>query len=553
MQAPVLVLNTNAERDQGSRAQLGNIAAAKAVADIVRTTLGPRSMLKMILDPMGGIVMTNDGNAILREIDVNHPAAKSMIELSRTQDEEVGDGTTSVIILAGEMLQVAEPFLEKKIHPRIIVSAYNRALIDAEECMKSIAISLDVNDKASIINIIRSTIGTKFISRYGDLICNLAYDAVMIVREAEDLGNDEQKAATAKAPKDEFEQNRHFAIDTKRYARVERIPGGQLDDSYVLDGIIVNKDVLHPKMRRFIKNPRIICLDIPMEYNKGESQTNIEITKEEDFEKYLQLEEDYIRRFCEKLISLKPDVVVTEKGCSDLSQHFLMKAGVTVLRRMRKTDNVRLAKCSGATIGHRVDLLTEKDVGTGCGEYCVKQIASETFSFFQKCKDPKACSIVLRGGSKDVLQEMDRNLQDAMCVTRNILMNPKILPGGGATEMAVSVKLHELANKIDGVQAYPYRAVADALEIIPRTLIQNCGQQPIKVLTELRAKHSQPDGKHFGVDGKAGVIVDMNTYGVWEPFIVKLQTIKTAIESASMLLRIDDVVSGLRNKENDDE
>eukprot|EP00484_Ammonia_sp_Unknown_P000464 CAMPEP_0197022798 /NCGR_PEP_ID=MMETSP1384-20130603/3606_1 /TAXON_ID=29189 /ORGANISM="Ammonia sp." /LENGTH=548 /DNA_ID=CAMNT_0042450901 /DNA_START=28 /DNA_END=1674 /DNA_ORIENTATION=- len=548
MNAPVLVLNTNAERDQGSRAQLANIAAAKAVADIVRTTLGPRSMLKMILDPMGGIVMTNDGNAILREIDVNHPAAKSMIELSRTQDEEVGDGTTSVIILAGEMLQVAEPFLEKKMHPRTIVSAYNQALIDAEERMKEIAISLDVNNKESMLNIIRSTIGTKFISRYGDLICNLALQAVMCVRETDE---EIKQAEDSSSSPDAFSAKKSIIIDTKRFARVERIPGGQLEESYVLDGIIVNKDVLHPKMRRFIANPRIICLDIPMEYNKGESQTNIEITKEEDFEKYLQLEEDYIRNFCEKLISLKPDVVVTEKGCSDLAQHYLMKAGVTVLRRMRKTDNTRLAKCSGATIGHRVDLLTEADVGTKCGEYCVKEIANETFSFFHKCKEPKACSVVLRGGSKDVLQEMDRNLQDAMCVARNIMLNPKILPGGGATEMAVSVKLNELANKIDGSMAYPYRAVADALEIIPRTLIQNCGEQPIKVLTELRAKHAQPNGKHFGVNGNTGEIVDMNKYGIWEPFVVKLQTIKTAIESASMLLRIDDVVSGLRNKEAD--
>eukprot|EP01083_Nonionella_stella_P194287 716662_1 len=505
MQAPVLVLNTNAERDQGSRAQLGNIAAAKAVADIVRTTLGPRSMFKMILDPMGGIVLTNDGNAILREIDVNHPAAKSMIELSRTQDEEVGDGT----ILAGEMLQVAEPFLQKKIHPRIIVSAFNQALIDAEECMKN---------KESMLNIIRSTIGTKFISRYGDLICNLALEAVMIVRESyEEIREMEAR----NEEKDAFAQVKHVVIDTKRFARVERIPGGQMEDSYVL----------HPKMRRFITNPRIICLDIPMEYNKGESQTNIEITKEVDFEKSLQIEEDYIKKFCDKLISLKPDVVVTEKGCS----------GVTVLRRMRKTDNTRLARCSGATIGHRIDLLTEKDVGTKCGEYMVKQIANETFSFFDKCKEPKACSIILRGGLKDVLQEMGRNLQDAMCVTRNILLNAMILPGGGATEMAVTVKLNELADKIDGVMAYPYRAVADALEIIPRTLIQNCGQQPIKVLTELKAKHSTKEGRHFGVDGKTGDIVDMNKYGIWEPFVVKLQTIKTAIESASMLLRIDDI------------
>merc|ERR1719391_951205 len=386
-------------------------------------------------------------------------------------------------------------------------------------------------------------------SSYGDLICNLALEAVLIVKE-ETVS--EPSAEQKSAPVDAYAQDReHVTMDTKRFARVERIPGGQMSDSYVLDGIIVNKDVLHPKMRRLIANPRVICLDIPMEYNKGESQTNIEISKEADFEAYLELEEQYIKDFCAKLISLKPDVVVTEKGCSDLAQHYLMKAGVTVLRRMRKTDNARLARCSGATIGHRVDLLTEKDVGTKCGEYVVRQVANETFSFFHKCREPKACSIILRGGSKDVLQEMDRNLQDAMCVTRNILLNPKILPGGGATEMAVSVKLNELADKIDGVMAYPYRAVAEALEIIPRTLIQNCGQQPIKLLTELRAKHSEEGGKHFGVNGKTGEIVDMNELGIWEPFVVKLQTVKTAIESSSMLLRIDDVVSGLRNQEED--
>ena len=499
------------------------------------------------------------------------------------------------------MLQVAEPFLERKLHPRTIVTAYNRAMIDAEEHLKRIAKNLDPNDKDEMLKIIRSTIGTKFTSRFGDLLCELALKAVLTIKEEEKETDGEISSVTTSPTKNNNSTNTtttekktdnttntttgttekktdtnetdttittkdntrgnidryssgtaRTTIDIKRFARVERIPGGQLQDSRVLDGVIVNKDVLHPRMRRRIENPRIICLDCPLEYNKGESQTNIEISKEEDFEEYLRIEEEYLQNICNNLIKLSPDIVVTEKGCAELAQHFLMKAGVSVLRRMRKTDNVRLARCCGATIGHRTDLIKEEDVGTDCGLFQVRPIAEETFSFFEKCKNPKACSIILRGGSKDVLSEMDRNLQDAMAVARNIIMNPRILPGGGATEMALSVYLQENAKRIEGVMAWPYKAVANALEVIPRTLISNCGEQPIRVLTKLRAKHSNENDKNryfYGINGNTGEIVSMEDYGVWEPFVVKNQTIKTAIESSAMLLRIDDVVSGLRNKD----
>ena len=458
-----------------------------------------------------------------------------------------------IISVAGEMLQVAEPFLERKLHPRTIVTAYNQALVDAEEHMKKIAINLDINNEEEILKIIRSTIGTKFTSRFGDLLCKLALKAVLTIKEEEKDSISVTTSPSKRVTVDAYSKGKsQTIIDIKRFARVERIPGGQLEDSMVLDGVIINKDVLHPRMRRQIKNPRIICLDCPLEYNKGESQTNIEITKEDDFEAYLRIEEDYLRKICDELILLKPDIVVTEKGCSELAQHFLMKAGVSVLRRMRKTDNVRLARVCGATIGHRTDLLNEKDVGKECGLFEIKPLADETFSFFHKCKNPKACSIILRGGSKDVLSEMDRNLQDAMAVARNIILNPSILPGGGATEMALSVFLQSNSKKISGVMAWPYRAVANALEVIPTILIKNCGEQPIRVLTELRAKHNNEKDEDrflYGVNGNTGKIVNMKNYGVWEPFVVKKQTIQTAIESAAMLLRIDDVVSGLRNKE----
>ncbi|KAI9296865.1 T-complex protein 1 [Neoconidiobolus thromboides FSU 785] len=528
MQAPVIVMNTKMERESGRKAQLSNINAAKTVSDIIRTCLGPRSMLKMLLDPMGGIVLTNDGNAILREVEVAHPAAKSMIELSRTQDEEVGDGTTSVIILAGEVLSVSAPFLERNIHPIVIISAFKKALEDALKVIEDISIDVNLDDKNQMLNIIKSSLNTKFVSRWSELMCNLALKAVECVA---------------------MEESGQREVDIKRYARVEKIPGGEIEDSCVLDGILLNKDVTHPKMRRRIENPKIVLLDCPLEYKKGESQTNIEITKEEDWARFLQIEEEQIKSLCDHIIALKPDLVFTEKGVSDLAQHYLQKANITAIRRLRKTDNNRVARAVGATIVSRVEDLKESDIGTGCGLFNIEKIGDEYFTFLTKCEDPKACTILLRGPSKDILHEVDRNLQDAMNVARNVYFNPRLSPGGGATEMAISVKLSELAKTIEGIEQWPYLGLAEALEVIPRTLIQNCGGKPVKVLTQLRAKHANNEHS-WGVNGTSGTIADMHEYGIWEPTAVKVQTIKTAIESACLLLRVDDIVSGVSKREN---
>ncbi|KAI0809326.1 T-complex protein 1 [Xylaria sp. FL0064] len=523
MQAPVLVMNTQSgERQTGRKAQLSNIAAAKTVADIIRSCLGPKAMLKMLLDPMGGIVLTNDGHAILREIEVSHPAAKSMIELSRTQDEEVGDGTTTVIILGGEILAQALPQLERNIHPVIIISAFKHALKDALEIIDEISLPIDINDDKAMNSLISSSIGTKFVSRWSDLMCSLALKAVRTV--SWEVGNGKQE------------------VDIKRYARVEKIPGGEIEDSRVLDGVMLNKDITHPKMRRRIENPRIVLLDCPLEYKKGESQTNIEITKEEDWNRILQIEEEQVKSMCDAIIALSPDLVITEKGVSDLAQHYFMKANITALRRVRKTDNNRIARATGATIVNRVDDLQESDVGTKCGLFEIEKIGDEYFTFLTKCTTPKACTILLRGPSKDILNEIERNLQDAMGVARNVIFHPRLSPGGGATEMAVSVKLGQLARNIEGVQQWPYKAVAEALEVIPRTLVQNAGASPVRVLTELRAKHAE--GKNsWGINGDTGTIVDMKEYGIWEPEAIKLQSIKTAIEAACLLLRVDDICS----------
>eukprot|EP00539_Tryblionella_compressa_P015919 CAMPEP_0178847404 /NCGR_PEP_ID=MMETSP0746-20121128/18645_1 /TAXON_ID=913974 /ORGANISM="Nitzschia punctata, Strain CCMP561" /LENGTH=486 /DNA_ID=CAMNT_0020512049 /DNA_START=39 /DNA_END=1498 /DNA_ORIENTATION=- len=470
---PVMVLNAKTQRQTGREAQLGNIRAAMAVANIIRTTLGPQSMLKMLLDPMGGIVMTNDGNCILREVDVSHPTAKSMIELSRAQDEEVGDGTTSVIVLSAAGLGSSGTLLVEQVPPY---------------CART----------------------------------------VMMVVETTPGGMP--------------------TVDIKRYAKVEKIPGGELDDAKVLKGVMFQKDVTHSKMRRRIENPRILLLDTPLEYKKGESQTTMEITEEQDWNAMLRLEEEYVENMCKEIIAHKPDIVITEKGVSDLAQHFLQKANITAFRRLRKTDNNRVAKAVGATIVSRTDEIQESDIGTGCGLFEMRKLGDDWFCFLEECKDPKACTIILRGGSKDVLNEIERNLQDAMQVVRNVVYNPKLLPGGGATEMALAVAIRREGQSLQGIQQAPFMAVGDAMEVIPRTLAQNCGVSVIRTITELRAKHAAAAGNgekcHVGVNGITGELVDMNDLGIWEPYSVKVQTIKTAIENACMILRIDDIVSG---------
>lgn len=484
-------------------------------------------MLKMLMDPMGGIVMTNDGNAILREITVTHPAAKSMIEIARTQDEEVGDGTTSVIVLAGEMLAVAEPFLQQQIHPTVIIRAFREALEDMINVVQNDAsIALDKTDASKVAEVVKACVGTKFIGRWSDMAVKIAMDAVTTVM---------------------FEENGRTEIDIKKYAKVEKIPGGSIDDSTVLRGVMLNKDVTHPKMRRHIVNPRIVLLDCSLEYKKGESQTNVEISGDTDFTKLLQIEEDFVQRICEDIIAVKPDLVFTEKGVSDLAQHYLLKAGITAIRRLRKTDNLRVARACGATIVNRTEELTEKDVGTGCGLFEIRKMGDEYFTFITECKDPKACTILLRGASKDILNETERNLQDALHVARNLMLEPRLVPGGGAVEMAVSLALTR--KQIQG----PYRAVAQALEIIPRTLAQNCGANTIRTLTALRAKHaSHPQGDgpvcSWGINGETGEIIDMKNKGIWEPMSVKMQVYKTAVETAILLLRIDDIVSGSKKR-----
>ncbi|CAJ0937012.1 unnamed protein product, partial [Mesorhabditis belari] len=525
-QQPVIVLSLGTKRESGYQVQTGNIAACKTIADVIRTALGPKAMLKMLMDPMGGIVMTNDGNAILREITVKHPAAKSMIDIARTQDEETGDGTTSVIVLAGEIMSKAHVFLEQRIHPTIIIQAYRQALEDMVKLAETkFSKPIDVNNTEELTVVVKSCLGTKMLAKWMDLAVNIALDAVQTIRI--DKGGVQD-------------------IDIKRYCRIEKIPGGTIEDSRVVKGVVLNKDVTHPKMKRRIENPRIILLDCNLEYKKGESQTSLEIMREEDITRILEQEETEIRKQCDEIIRLKPDLIFTEKGISDLAQHFLLKAGITAIRRLKKTDNNRLARVCGARIVNETCDLREEDVGLKAELFEITKIGDEYYTYVTSSQTT-AVTVCLRGPSKDIINEVERNLNDAVNVVRNVLLNPRLVPGGGALEMALSHALHENSRQMEGSRKSPYDAAALALEVIPRTLIQNCGGNTIRQITALRAKHAQgPENWTWGIDGSSGDLVDMNKLGVWDPLSVRIQVLKTAVETSVMLLRIDDIVSGTK-------
>merc|ERR1711963_523298 len=458
------------------------------------------------MDPMGGIVMTNDGNAILREITVQNPAAKMLIEIARTQDEEVGDGTTSVVVLAAEIMSLSLPFLKDKMHPTTIIDAYRQALDFMIDTMKDkLSVAVDVDSNEEVLKILRSCVNSN--EKWGSFLADFAVKAV-------------KQVAT-------FEDGR-AKVDVKRYIKVEKIPGGLIEDSKVLSGVMFNKDVVHPKMSRRIEKPRVVLMDCGLEYKKGESVTNMEFSAATDFTAALQMEEEQIKTMVNDVLKLKPTLVVTEKGCSELASYLLAKEGVSVIRRVKKTDNNRIAKACGATIVHRPEELKEEDVGTSCGLFEIKKIGDEYFTFLTECE----------------------NLKDAIQVARNLMQEPRIVYGGGAIEVALSKAVAEKAEEVSGEKQWPFKAIGQALEVIPRILVANCGESTIRAITSLKAKHAEaPENHSWGIDGMTGQVKDMKELGVWDPFAVRMQVYKSAVETAMMLLRIDDIVSGVKKAE----
>ena len=503
-----------------------NISGAKAVANIIKTTLGPRSMLKMIIDNQGGIVITNDGYCVLREIETFHPAARSLIELSRMQDNEIGDGTTTVVILSSEFLKTAEILLKRKFHPNQIIAGYYKILDDILFYFENnLSVNLNKDNIEDVSKIILTSICTKFVGRYSRLICEIAFKAISKIN---------LKLET---------------LQIKEFIKIEKITGGKIENSKVLSGILIAKDVSHPKMRRFILNPKILLLDCHIDFKKGESKQTFEIKEESKWEDTLKTEENHTIYLCNILKKFQPNVIITEKNLSDLALHYLFKSNISVIRRIRKSDNSRVAKATGSTIISNIEDIEAADLGTAkC--FSVKKIGEEYYTFITGCKNFSSCTIILFGPSKDILDEVERNLHDAIGINRSIASIPKFSPGGGAVEIAIGNYLRKKSEIIRNDSFFIYNSIGLALEIIPKILIQNCGLSVLNEISKLKTAHCK-HGIFYGIEAKYGKICDMRKIGIIEPSYMKSQIFKTAIENSTMIIRVDKILYGLTEKGKD--
>lgn len=504
--------------DRPSQIQQESATASSMISSVIKTCLGPKAMQKMVITKINSIEITNDGNSILREIDVSHPSARSIIELARTQDDEVGDGTTSVVILASEILQMMSSVLNTELketcrfpHP-IKVCGY---LTNVSKLIKTVLeeMALNIQDtEESIRAIVRSSIETKLCSILKVPIDVMAYDVVKKITE-------------------------NGICDLKNNIKIEKILGGNMVQSGILDGIIINKDIIHPQMRKRIENPRIVILDTPLEYKKGESQTNYEFKNKDDFTKALEMEERQIRSMCSFILNVQPDIVICEKGICDLALAILFQNNITAIRRIKKTESVRLSKATGALIVNRVEDLENKHVGIKCGLFEYLKCGDEYYSQFSKCIEPKACSVIIRGPTKDIMNELERNFFDAAKVAKNLLLSPKLLPGGGCLEMNICRKLKGIKSE-DPLENLIYKKIAEALKIIPTVLLINSGVfNPLMKIELLENEISR--NQYCGINGVTGEIEDMRNV-ILEPFAVKNQIYNSAIQAVLQLLRVAD-------------
>ncbi|MGC8993197.1 MAG: thermosome subunit beta [Candidatus Aenigmatarchaeota archaeon] len=516
---PVLILPEGTLRSTGRDAQKNNIAAAKAVADIVRSTLGPKGMDKMLVDSIGDITITNDGVTILEEMEVEHPAAKMMVEVAKTQNEEVGDGTTTAVILAGELLKRAEILLDQEIHPTIITKGYKLAKEEALRILEEIAIPIDIKDTETLKKIVITAMSGKSGKEAAPKLAEVIIEAVRSVVE---------------------EKNGKLKIDKDNIKRVKK-HGAAVEETQLIKGVIVDKEIVHPQMPKSIKNAKIALLDCPLEIEKTETDAQIRITSPEQLQAFLEQEQKMLKEMVNKIASVGANVVFCEKGIDDLAQHYLAKKGIAACRRIKRSDLEALAKATGARIVSNLDDLTEKDLGYA--ELVEeRKIAGEAMTFVTGCKNPKSVTILVRGSTEHVVDEIDRNIEDGIGALISALEVGKVVPGAGAIEAELAKRIREFAEKFSGREQLAIQEFANSLEIIPRTLAENAGLDPIDILVELRAAHEH--GKtNYGVDVFSGKIVDSLELGVVEPLKVKTQAIKTAAEAAEMILRIDDVIA----------
>jgi thermosome len=519
---PIIILKEGTERERGRDARRNNIMAAQVVANAVKSSLGPRGMDKMLVDSFGDVTITNDGATMLKEMDVQHPAAKMMVEISKTQDDEVGDGTTSVVILAGEFLGKAVELMDKKVHPTVIIDGFRDAQERAMEILEEIAISVDPRDKETLMKVATTSMASKLISGNKDYIADLAIDAVLQIAEETDGGHE---------------------VDLDMI-KLEKKPGGGVTDTILIRGLLVDKEVAHEGMPKRVKEATIGLLNAAMEIEKTEFDAKIQIETPDEMQAYLDREEQMLREMVQKVKDAGVNVLLCQKGIDDMIQHFLSREGILAARRLKKSDIEALAKATGAKVVSSIDELTSEDTGYAANVE-EKKIGDDKMLFVEGCRNPKAVSILVRGGTERVVDEAERSLHDALCVIRDVVEEPKIVAGGGAPEIEVARRLREYAETVTGRERLAVNKYADAVEVIPITLAENSGMDPIDALSEMQSRHTKGE-LWAGVNGLEGEISDMGKLDVYEPLAVKAQALKSATESSTMLLKIDDIIAAAK-------
>jgi thermosome len=521
---PILILKEGSSRRRGKEAQYANIQAAKVIAEVVKATLGPRGMDKMLVDSLGDLTITNDGHEILKEIDVEHPAAKMIVEVAETQDDEVGDGTTTAVILAGELLSRAEDLLEKKIHATTIVTGYRKAADEAIRVLKDLAVDVDLEDRATLEKIVKTSMRSKVIGLAGDHFADIAIDAVKQVTETKD--------GQLTADKDDIQ--------------VMKKTGKSLLDTQLIQGIIVDKEVVHSDMPKRVENARIALIDCALEVEKTEMDAEIRIRDPVQMKAFLDEESRMLREMVDTILKAGANVVLCQRGIDDVAQYFLTKGGALAVRRIKSSDMEKLAKATGARLITNLDDLTAQDLGAA-RLVEERKIGDDKMVFIEECQNAKAVSILIRAGLERLVDEAERALNDALSVMVDIVKRNQIVAGGGAIEAELSRRIRDYAAKVGGREQLAVEAFADSLEIIPITLAENAGLDPIDILVALRAAHEAPDGLWKGVNVFTGDVVDMMDDAVLDPLAVKEQAIRSAVEAASMILRIDDVIASAKS------
>jgi len=518
---PVLILKEGSSRSRDKEARRSNIAAAGIIAEALKSTLGPRGMDKMLIDNLGDITITNDGATILEDMDLQHPAAKMIREVAKTQDKEVGDGTTTAVVLAGEFLLKADELLQMNIHPSTIVGGYNRAMDQAVQILEKLGIEVKPDDKETLRKVAMTSMRSKIAGMAREHLSDIALEAVMQIVEE----RDGEKTAD---------------IENIQIVKKE---GESVEESKIIRGIIVDKEVVHPGMPKKLTNPKIALLDCALEIEKTEIDAEVRIRSPSAIKAFLDQETDILKDMVDKVDKSGADVLFCQKGIDDLAQHFLAKEGIMAVRRIKKSDLEKLAKATGGRVVSSLDDLTAADLGT-CELVEERKVQDEKMVFVEGCKDPRAVAVFLRGGLERMIDEAERTMKDALSVVSDVIELNKVVPGGGAIEIEVSKELRDYAKKIGGREQYAIDAFAEALEIVPKTLAANAGLDPLDVIGSLRAAHEKKDGFAMGVNVFKGGIIDMLENGVVEPLVVKTQAIKSAVEAATMILRVDDVIAG---------